>query len=1125
MTPEDWARVNELFNAALELLPEERAAFIASACHGDPTVDKEVQRLLAAHDRAGEFLNTPALANGGVTTQGSEPPAVTVLERGQIFADRYVIEGELGRGGYGVVYAALDRALQRPVALKVIRLVTDQPWKPDTAGRQRILVEARLAAKLSHANIATVYDAGESGGCVYMTQELAPGRDLGKTLAEGGALPVQRSVLIARQICEGLAHAHSRKIVHRDIKPGNIVVNADDTVKITDFGIAQPLQEDDPAIDQGVVGSPGYMAPEQLRGGLVDERADVFAVGCVLYQMLTGRQPFAGSTTRTIVQDTLHADPPEPSRLRGDLPRALDRIVRRAISKNPDERYESITDLQRDLLTCEHWRRRRPATVLALALAVILVTLGGAIYFRHRFRQPALKSKPTIVLADFINRAGDPAFNDALKHGLEAALPQSPFANLISDSKVAADLRLMQPPLRASTGAEMAREVCQRAGSFAYIEGSISALGTRYVLGFRAVNCSNGEPLPEKQAIAGSKQEALNIIYREAAKLSRELGEALKSARGFDGLLGVRNPSREAPRANPPAAVDQGGRPEEDLVSPRASETRTTLDVIPARAVLGSLFMARATVRDQSGNPVTHGSVTFYDETTPLGTVQLVSHPSGSATIGTATLKTILVPLGPNRITAKYVGPDLASTSPVVVATLTGKYSTKTTFSHSGSGGNCAFKGTVDGAGPTNPTGNVGFTDTQDGLVAGTAALDAQTWTQAFEFAYKVAGFSSPEMAAVADVNGDGFPDLFTRDRNGLTVALGNGDGTFKSPMPVFSGDPTWGGSTLGDFNNDGKLDVAAAVRGHIVMLLGHGDGTFEAKGSFENGSPMILAAGDFNGDGILDLVATNKSSIDLLVGNGDGTFKAPVIYPLNAPLGVAVGDVNRDGLTDVVVATAPHDVTVYFGSKNGTLRRGPTYVTQYEPGGLLLTDLRGNGSLDLITLFTQCCEGDDTSVNVMRGNGDGTFQAEQTILSGTSYFGAAVGDFNGDGKMDLVISDYGYPFINVLLGNGDGTFQGAVPYAVGVGPIVPMVADLNHDGRPDLVVASHNDGDVRVLLNHATQTAMWNNAVVASGRRFVAAHYTGDRNFAPSTSAKTALIGNRNGRDAPPNPCSESRP
>ena len=386
MTPEQWSRVKELFNAALELSPEKRAEFLAEACAGEESVREELKRLLAEHDQAGEFLNSPVWPQGVLPDSATAPDvqgarkvnsppgsAVGNLKAGETFADRYKIKDELGRGGFGIVYLAFDCGpLQRTVALKVIRFALGGPAGPSALARRRFLEEARVAGNLSHSNIATVYDVGEFGGCVYMTQELAPGRDLRKILGEARPLPLRRIIAIGRQICEGLAHAHARNIVHRDIKPGNIVVGAEDRVKVTDFGLAQPPQGEDPALNQAIAGTPGYMAPEQLRGERVDCRADIFAVGCVFYQMLTGRPPFEGATPASIIEKTLHAFPTEPSRVREDLPRTLDRIVGRAMRKDPNERYTNITQLQQDLVNYDQFEYLTEAKGGAAEIAAAL---------------------------------------------------------------------------------------------------------------------------------------------------------------------------------------------------------------------------------------------------------------------------------------------------------------------------------------------------------------------------------------------------------------------------------------------------------------------------------------------------------------------------------------------------------------------------------------------------------------------------------------------------------------------------------------------------------------------------------------------------------------------------------
>ena len=373
MTPDQWARISDVLDEALDRSPEERSEFVA-ACSGDAAIGEEVKRLLVSNDRASGFMNSPAWLKGDVLIRVSNAdaqreeeslaPSISVdLKPGDIFAGRYQIEAELGRGGFGVVYSAFDRSLlQRTVALKLFCPASSNPEIADLA-RRRFLEEARIAANLSHSNIATVYEAGESAGCVYMTQELAPGCNLGEVLREGGALPPGRSVAIARQICTGLTHAHARGVVHRDIKPGNIIVDAEDHVKVTDFGIAQPPREDSPLqrSDRRHSGLHGARAIARRTGGRPHGHL------CRGLRSLRNARR-ATPLRRDHQRRTLASLQSEPSRVRGDLPRALDQIVTRAMKRSPDERYGDISQLQKELADYEEPRRLWPAAVAAALL-------------------------------------------------------------------------------------------------------------------------------------------------------------------------------------------------------------------------------------------------------------------------------------------------------------------------------------------------------------------------------------------------------------------------------------------------------------------------------------------------------------------------------------------------------------------------------------------------------------------------------------------------------------------------------------------------------------------------------------------------------------------------------------
>lgn len=536
-------------------------------------------------------------------------------------------------------------------------------------------------------------------------------------------------------------------------------------------------------------------------------------------------------------------------------------------------------------------------------------------------------------------------------------------------------------------------------------------------------------------------------------------------------------------------------------------QSQVALNVLPSSEPVGTLFALTATVTDSKSSPITVGTVNFYDGTTLLGSAQVIATASGGGTIGTATLNTILIPLGSNSITASYSGPYVSGTSPAVTATVTGQYPSSTLLADAGSVGNYTLTGVITGWGPGTPTGNVKFTDTTTGLVLGSAPLDASTVANTFANPTTLGGYANPVADRLADVDGNGVPDLLIGDSTGLWLSLGKGDGTFKTATQILTGAIAAQGIVVGDFNRDGHVDLAVGTAGMIVILLGKGDGTFTTGASFDTGSPSRLVAGDFNSDGIVDIAALNSATVDVLVGHGDGTFKTPVTYAVQSPLSMTAGDLNGDGNLDLVVGTAPNQITVLLGNGDGTLQTGRNYATPYEPGSLLLGDFRAIGKLDLVTAFNQCCEGSNTTAYILPGNGDGTFAAPQPVLSGTNYSGAAAADLDGDGHLDLVISEFGSPGADVLKGNGDDTFQTASSYSAGVGPITPVVGDLNQDGRPDILVPNYNDGTATILINDVTDTATLANVLVpGSGQHSVSGAYSGDTSFAGSVSNSDGL-------------------
>jgi hypothetical protein len=548
-----------------------------------------------------------------------------------------------------------------------------------------------------------------------------------------------------------------------------------------------------------------------------------------------------------------------------------------------------------------------------------------------------------------------------------------------------------------------------------------------------------------------------------------------------------------------------------------AAPANVSLAATPSSAAYGSLFTLVATVQDQRGNPVTTGSVTFHDGASVLGTVGVVSTSSGGGIPGTAKLNTILVPLGSNNIAATYTGSGAATgASATAVVTVIGQYPSTTTLAALGSAGDYALTATLLGAGPIPPTGSVLFTDATTGLEIGAEPLDPVALVQTFTPGSVVSGLTAPLAVSLADLNGDGIPDLVTGSPAGLFVELGNGNGTFQASVKVSSASISFENNPyslpgtsifIGDFNRDGHPDIAfVSCAGGICaagIALGNGDGTFQPERDYDQTAAIGgIAVGDFNGDGVLDLAVANSANgtVDLLLGNGDGTFQPPQTTAMPCASSIASADLNSDGLLDLAVSNGcAGAVSVLLGNGDGTFQPPQPYAAGVNPALATLADLSGIGVLDIVVL-----DGSST-VSVLPGNGDGTFQPARPVYAPASpaiLAGLAAADVNGDGIPDLVLIDQAGHAVDVLPGNGDGTFQSPAIYPVAAAPAGLALGDLNHDGRLDLAVASPGGNSITILLNKASQTATLTNAFLpGSGTQSVSAAYSGDASFALSSS------------------------
>jgi serine/threonine-protein kinase len=347
--PERFEEVGRLYHAALGLELNRREAFLDVECAGDEELRREVQSLLEAHAKASGFMTAPAL-DAAARTLAEEPPGSQI---GRTLGP-YQVLSWLGAGGMGEVYLAQDIRLQRRVALKLLpRAFTADPERV-----RRFELEARAASALNHPNIVTIHDIGQVEGTHFIATEHIAGETLRKRITRAG-MTLAEALDVAAQIASALAAAHEEGLVHRDVKPENVMLRRDGYVKVLDFGLAKLVEragERETWVPSHgrtapgmVIGTVAYMSPEQARGDEVDARSDVFSLGVVLYEMVAGRTPFAGSSSAEILAGILEREPPPLARYSEDVPAELERIVAKALRKNRDERYQVVKDLYLDL--------------------------------------------------------------------------------------------------------------------------------------------------------------------------------------------------------------------------------------------------------------------------------------------------------------------------------------------------------------------------------------------------------------------------------------------------------------------------------------------------------------------------------------------------------------------------------------------------------------------------------------------------------------------------------------------------------------------------------------------------------------------------------------------------------
>ena len=523
-TPEEWQRVERVFDVAVSLSGPERLDYLEQSCSGDAALRRDVERMLAAVDASDGALTQPALERfDKLLPDDAAMPA--------IIADRYVIRDILGRGGMATVYRASDPKTGRDVAVKILH----EHLAP-TLGRGRFVREVRIVANLAHPRIVPLFDAGESGELLYYVMPVITGGSLRQRLAAHAPLDSADCVRILRDVATALAFAHAQGIVHRDIKPDNVLFDAEDRAMVSDFGVARawstatatPQSSSATHTAAGFgLGTPAYMSPEQATGDAeVDHRADIYSFGAMAYEMCSGRTPFDGRPAHQMLAAHVHETPTPLTSLSPGVTPALAALIMRCLEKSVEARPATAAALIAELedlpesanratgtapqpaataLPRDDVRGGTPSTVLtrrALAIAgvgaVLAVAAFGAQRMRARRDQPTAGSllaaaapnrRLPLVVADFSAANGDSTLASAFADAARASLWQSTALAPLSASRVASVLTRMGLNPKAALSETVAREVAVREGAIGVVRGSVSATSANgYLLALQIVS-------------------------------------------------------------------------------------------------------------------------------------------------------------------------------------------------------------------------------------------------------------------------------------------------------------------------------------------------------------------------------------------------------------------------------------------------------------------------------------------------------------------------------------------------------------------------------------------------------------------------------------------------------------
>ena len=499
MTPERWQQVKAVVEQALEREPDERELFLDDTCKNDLALRQEVDSLLKADAGASGYLEPPtaAAALAGAEHPVADSDFIEHLQAG--LGPAYVIERELGGGGMSRVFVAQETALGRRVVVKTL--------PPELAGGldgERFHREIRLAASLQHPHVVPVHSAGHASGLLYYTMPFVEGESLRHRLEREGVLPVAEVVRLLREITEALCYAHRRGIIHRDLKPANILLEGGHAL-VTDFGIAKAIVAATGKSDRFatltatgmVLGTPAYMAPEQAAGDQTDTRADLYALGCLAYELLTGRPPFAGTSAQALIAAHIAHEPEPVTSRRPGVPWELSQLVTRLLEKRPADRPQSADEVLRDLESVGARGRRAPplrtlVVYVACSLAVLgvayiaMVRLGLPDWVMRGAGAPAQPIRPVSVAVLPFRSLGpdqrDEYLSDGLTEDLINTLGRVPGIRVVARTSA----------FMFKGKAEDVRTVGAKLNVGAVVEGSVRRLGDTLRVTAQLVNVSDG---------------------------------------------------------------------------------------------------------------------------------------------------------------------------------------------------------------------------------------------------------------------------------------------------------------------------------------------------------------------------------------------------------------------------------------------------------------------------------------------------------------------------------------------------------------------------------------------------------------------------------------------------------